>query len=143
MHSALVRKYVAKHPSANIAEIVAAFKEQDIRVSTAWASKIKYEKGKKRRGRKATPANGQQRRPHGAAKVNRGGKADAIRAAFAELGRRARPRDVIAKLAEQGIRVSSSQVVGVRKVLLTETRSRIYNGLVPQRQDGEVLALPA
>ena len=51
-------------------------------------------------------------------------KAQAIRDKIKELGRRARPRDVIAALLERGITVSSAQVSMVRKQMGLRKRRR-------------------
>jgi arginine repressor len=51
-------------------------------------------------------------------------KADAIRDAIARLGRRARPRDVIADLSEKGVTVTSPQVSALMKKLGIKRRRR-------------------
>ncbi|MBX7167908.1 MAG: hypothetical protein K1X74_16360 [Pirellulales bacterium] len=51
-------------------------------------------------------------------KQKRGAKAEAIRAAFDELGVNTAPKDVIAKLAEGGIKVAPAQVSNIRTKLL-------------------------
>jgi arginine repressor len=122
--SELTRKYLAAHPTASVTEIVDGLKAEGIEISTALASKIKYDpsrKGGAKKGRrkmkvgsaKATSKNGAS---------ERGNKAEAIRQAAGSLGGKVRPRDVIAMLKEQGIEVSSAQVsttlkaMGMRKV---------------------------
>jgi len=114
------RKYVAAHPTAKPKEIVDGLKAEGIDISLALASKIKYEPSRKgsakksRRKKKAVVSrNGSSGRGH---------KAEAIRGAAQKLGKKVRPRDVIAMLKEQGITVSSAQVsttlkaMGMRKV---------------------------
>ena len=51
-------------------------------------------------------------------------KADAIRDAIARLGRKARPRDVIADLSEKGVTVTSPQVSGLMKKMGIKRRRR-------------------
>jgi arginine repressor len=51
-------------------------------------------------------------------------KADAIRDAVSRLGRKARPRDVIADLADKGVTVTSPQVSSLMKKLGIKRRRR-------------------
>ena len=118
------RKYVAAHPTANPKEIVEGLKAEGVEVSLALANKIKYDPSRKGSGKK-----GRRKKKVAAAKtVSRNGaskhgvKAEAIRAAAKSLGKKVRPRDVIALLKKQGITVTSAQVsttlkrMGMRKV---------------------------
>jgi arginine repressor len=57
---------------------------------------------KKHKPKKQTPSNGTN-------------KSQSIRDAFRELGKKTRPKDIIAALAEQGIKVASAQVSTVLK----------------------------
>jgi hypothetical protein len=60
------------------------------------------------------------RKPGSAAKTSRSGgasKADAIRMKFDQMGRDARPRDVIAALLSEGVKVTSAQVSMLRSRL--------------------------
>jgi hypothetical protein len=67
-------------------------------------------------------------------------KADAIRDAVSRLGRKARPRDVIADLAEKGVTVTSPQVSSLMKKLGIKRRRRggrvATNGAVRQTSTG-------
>jgi arginine repressor len=94
-------------------DIIAALKEKGVTVSSALVSKTLLRAGfhrksrggktavaKKGAGKKATATNG-------ASEVS---KAQRIRDVAKALGKSVRPRDVVAKLAEQGVRVSSPQV---------------------------------
>ena len=122
--SELARKYISAHPTASVPEIVEGLKAEGTEISTALASKIKYDpsrKGGAKKGRrKKTVAAKRAKSRNGAAK--HGNKAEAIRAAAKSLGGKVRPRDVIANLKDQGISVSSAQVsqtlkaMGMRKV---------------------------
>lgn len=110
--SDLARQYLSKHPGASVSQITDGLKAEGVEISKALASKIKYgrsENGaaKKRAGRR----KGAGRR--GA----RGGasKADSIRQSIRRFGKTFRPRDVIADLAERGVKVSSAQVSTVAK----------------------------
>jgi arginine repressor len=95
--SELTRQYIAKNPSANPKEIVAGLKAEGVEISFGLANKMKYDKSAKGRRKKA-------------AAPDRDNKAEAIRAAAKSLGKKVRPRDIIAMLKEQGIAVSSAQV---------------------------------
>lgn len=110
--SELTRQYVAKNPSAGPKDIVTALKAEGIEISMALASKIKYDKsrkgGAKKAGRKKVASRAAA--PSTNATSERGNKAEAIRQAAKSLGKKVRPRDVIAMLKEQGIEVSSAQV---------------------------------
>lgn len=106
-----VRQYVKKHPRATATEIVAGVKrDAGVDVSQALASKIKY---KERVGgaNKAASSNGSS-------------KAESIRQAAASMAKPVRPRDVIAKLAEQGIEASSAQVSQVLQAMGMKRRKR-------------------
>jgi hypothetical protein len=61
---------------------------------------------------------------NGASGTAAGTKSQAIRDAYARLGSRTRPRDVIADLKSQGIEVSSAQVSMVRKAMGMRRRGR-------------------
>jgi lambda repressor-like predicted transcriptional regulator len=84
-------------------DIIAALKEKGVTVSIALVSKTLKRAGfhPKTRGKKAA-----------AAKNDAGGtsKAQRIRDVAKTLGKKVRPRDVIAELAKEGITVSSPQV---------------------------------
>jgi arginine repressor len=105
----MTRQYVAKHPTAGLKEIVDALKAEGVKISRSLAGKIKY-------GASATKKGRRPRKPgiRSAAKSNfgleRGSKAEAIRSAAKSIGKKVRPRDVIAMLQEQGITVTSAQV---------------------------------
>lgn len=99
-----VRDYLAKRPTSSIKDIVAGLKAEGVSVSAALASKIKYGRPGKTSGRKKKSSKG-----------GRGSKAEAIRAQIKSMGKRMRPRDVIAELKAQGIVVSSAQVSTVAK----------------------------
>ena len=109
-----VRGYLAEHPEAGIKAIVAGLAQQGITVSEAIASKIKYDKGRPKKRRKAARAAARHAVAGNGAELS---KSDEIRNTFKEMGRRTRPRDIIAALAERGIRVSASEVVRVRSDL--------------------------
>jgi arginine repressor len=106
------RQYVAKHPNAGPKEIVAGLKAEGIEVSLALASKVKYDRGAKGSSRKGRGKQSVGRATAASANgsAGHGNKAEAIRAAAKSLGKKVRPRDIIAMLQEQGIRVSSAQV---------------------------------
>lgn len=108
--SDVIREYLSAHPGAPLKEIAAALSAQGIAASTALINKIKYS-DKPKRGRKGKGRRG--RAAH--ASSNGTSKAQAIRDGFAALGRGARPRDVIARLRENGMTVSAAQVSAIRK----------------------------
>jgi hypothetical protein len=87
--SALIRDYLAAKPQASVGDIISTFQQRGIKVSAALAAKIKYNPAEKRmRQRKTRSAiNGQRRRGRPPKRrLERGGKAEAIREAFASLG---------------------------------------------------------
>ena len=107
-----VREYLSSHATAPVKEIAAALSEQGVEVSVALINKIKYS------DRKSLPRGKRGGRRGRASAVEAKGtsKAQAIRDALAHLGRRSRPRDVIAHLKAGGVIVSPAQVSAVRKV---------------------------
>jgi len=106
-----VRQYVKKHPRATAKEIVAGVKRDDgVDVSQALASKIKYK----------VRVGGANK----AASSNDSSKAESIRQVAEGMAKPVRPRDVIAKLAEQGIEASSAQVSQVLKAMGMKRRKR-------------------
>jgi hypothetical protein len=93
-----IREYVRRRPNSTALEVVRGVKrEMGVDVSVGLAAKVK-------RQASATGAS---------ATSNGVTKAEQIRQAARSLGRKVRPRDVIAKLAEQGVSVSSAQVSAV------------------------------
>ena len=100
-----IRKVLAAKPTATVKEIKAELNTQGVAASIALINKLKYDR---KRGTKA-------KKPRQA----RGGvsKADAIRAKFDQLGYDARPRDVIAALTSEGVKVTSAQVSMLRAKL--------------------------
>lgn len=123
--SELARKYLAAHPNASVTEIVDGLKAEGTEISTALASKIKYDPSRKGAGkkgrRKMKKASAKATSKNGAAK--HGNKAEAIRQAAGSLGKTVRPKDVIAMLAKQGITVSSAQVsTTLKRMGMTKVR---------------------
>jgi hypothetical protein len=93
--SDLVRAYINRRPNATANEIVKGVKrDHGVKVSLALASLIK------RGSKSAAPT----------ASSNGASKAEQIRHVAKSMGGKVRPRDVIAKLAEQGVTVTSAQV---------------------------------
>ena len=116
-----VRAYLKAHPDASQKDIAAGLSAQGVQASVSLINKIKYGKPKVKRGRKAKAGrpsahrNGKPAaRKAGASKAGTS-KAQAIRDAFATLGRSTRPRDIIAHLDAQGVKVSAAQVSVLRK----------------------------
>lgn len=92
--SAQIRDALKANPDKSGAEIA-----KELGVSTALVYKVKALSARKsRRGAGKKPRSAQS------------SKAQMIRDAAKELGKKVRPRDVVAKLAEQGVKVSSPQV---------------------------------
>jgi hypothetical protein len=91
-----IRAVIAAQPKATLKEIKDKLHSKGIAASDALVNKIKY--GRKSKGRKVIARNGHAR----------ASKADAIRAMFTELGRNARPRDIIAELKKRGTKVTSA-----------------------------------
>jgi hypothetical protein len=121
--SDIVREYLKGNPTATVQDIVQDLKRYEI--SRALAQKIKYKDGSSggRRGRKpgrtaaasaaaAQPSSENER------------KADSIRRVAGGMGKRVRPRDVVASLREEGIDVTSAQVSQVLKGMGMRRRRR-------------------
>ena len=88
----IIRKYIARSPRSTVLEAVRGIqREYGIEVSPALVAKA-------RRESTAAPQA-----------INDVSKADQIRQTAKSLGRNVRPRDVVARLAEQGVSVSSAQ----------------------------------
>jgi arginine repressor len=115
--SDLTRQYVAKNPGAGPKDIVAGLKAEGVEISAALASKIKYDKSRKGGGKKARLKAGRVTARAASSDSERGNKAEAIRQAAKSLGKKVRPRDIIAMLKEQGIEVSSAQVSTTLKAM--------------------------
>jgi hypothetical protein len=107
-----VREYLSSHATTPVKEVAAALSKQGVEVSIALINKIKYSDRKSPHRRK----RGGRRGPVRAGDAKGTSKAQAIRDALTHLGRRSRPRDVIAHLKEEGVIVSPAQVSAVRKV---------------------------
>jgi transposase len=99
--SALIREALQTNPNkpaSEIAKNVGVSAALVYSVKASLAKKRKPKAGKKKSGRKSEPKNGE---------IN---KAERIRQAAKSLGKKVRPRDVIAELAKDGVVVSSAQV---------------------------------
>lgn len=106
-----IRDYLGQYPEAGVKDIVAGLAKQGIKVSEALASNVKYRSPGKKKRRKSGEATAKPSAASNGADVN---KSEEIRKAFKEMGRRTRPKDVIAALAARGVSVSSGQVSMVR-----------------------------
>jgi arginine repressor len=118
----MTKNYVAKHPAAGLKEIVEALNAEGVTISRSLAGKIKYGPSTAKKGhrpkRSSVRASSQT-----ASGAERGSKAEAIRSAAKSLGKKVRPRDVIAMLQEQGITVTSAQVsTTLKKMGMRRTR---------------------
>ena len=111
----LTKQYVEKHPTAGLNEIVDALKQQGVDISRSLASKIKYGRASAKKGRKAKKTRARVASKNGDSGY--GQKSEAIRSAAKSLGKKVRPRDVIAILKEQGIEVSAAQVSTTLKAM--------------------------
>jgi arginine repressor len=119
--SDVVREYLKSHSSASVSQIVEDLKSHGITASLA--QKIKYKDGAKR-GRRVRKARGAE----AAGAAGEPSKADHIRRVAGGMGKRVRPRDVIASLASEGITVSYAQVGHVLKGLGMRRRGRGKGG---------------
>lgn len=102
--SDVIREILKAQPKATVKEVRSALDARGVKASDALINKIKY-------GR--TDTKGKSRAAKG--KNGHGSKADAIRTMFDQMGASARPRDIVAALAERGIKVTSAQVSTLRK----------------------------
>lgn len=121
--SDIVRDYLKGNPGASVQQIL-----QDLRpygISQALAQKIKYKDGGSR-GRRPRGAARRGAAPTVAAPQSTGeeSKADSIRRVAGGMGKRVRPRDVIAGLRQEGIEVSFAQVGQVLKKMGMRRRRR-------------------
>ncbi|HWB10704.1 MAG TPA: hypothetical protein VG826_15855 [Pirellulales bacterium] len=115
--SDVVRAYINRRPNATATEVVRGIKrEAGIDVSIALAAKIKRETA-------AAPASSAGASKARASKAG-ASKAEQIRQVAGSMGGRVRPRDVIATLAEQGVKVSSAQVSTVLRTMGMKRRRR-------------------
>lgn len=146
--SDIVREYLRGKPTATVNEIVNDLKPYDI--SQALAQKIKYKDGS-RRGRRprkgpAAEAMSSFTPPAPAAGET---KADAIRRIAQAMGKRVRPRDVIAALKSEGTEASFAQVGQVLKSMGMRPRrgrmSRTEAGLprAPRSTESSTISLDA
>ncbi|HEX7377306.1 MAG TPA: hypothetical protein VF278_09350 [Pirellulales bacterium] len=128
--SDIVRDYLRSNPKATVHDIVDDLKAHDI--SQALAQKIKYkDKGHKAGGRRPSSPSRAVRTtspvaaaPVATASAGDESKADSIRRAVGGMGKRVRPRDVVAVLREEGIQVSFAQVGAVLKRMGMRRRSQ-------------------
>jgi hypothetical protein len=121
--SDIVREYLKGNPTASVQQIVDDLKQYGI--SQALAQKIKYKDGP-RRGRRPRKAARRTSSPAFAPAETAAGesKADSIRRVAEGMGKRVRPRDVIAALRGEGIEVSFAQVGQVLKTMGMRRRRR-------------------
>jgi hypothetical protein len=107
--SDLVRAYINRRPNATATEVVKGLKrEHGVKVSPALVAHVK-------RGAKAAAP---------AASSNGVSKAEQIRQVAKSMGGKVRPRDVVAKLGEQGVTVTSAQVSTVLAAMGMKRRRR-------------------
>jgi hypothetical protein len=105
--SDVIRDIIKHQPQSTVKEIQAVLKERGVKASDALVNKVKYaRKGPKGSAKRSGKQPGTST-----------SKAEAIRAAWGDLGLTARPRDVIATLKQRGVSVSSAQVSMLRKSL--------------------------
>jgi hypothetical protein len=111
--SDIVRAYLKTNSSASVNQIV-----EDLRsygITPALAQKIKYKDGAKRGRRGRKPRGAKPTGSYAAGEPASPSKADHIRRVAQSMGKRVRPRDVIAALDVEGISVSFAQVGQVLK----------------------------
>ena len=118
--SELIRHYMSQNPTQSAQEVVAGLKGQGTIVTPGLVYQIKHarSKAKKAAARKMKRrAKARRRAAQHSAATNaapvRGAKADAIREVARAIGKRVRPRDVRATLAERGIAVTWAQISSV------------------------------
>jgi hypothetical protein len=107
-----IREVMAAKPKATVKEIKAELDARGVAVSVALINKLKYD-----RNRGGAKGKKSRRTRSG------GSKADAIRAKFDQLGYDARPRDIIAALKSEGVKVTSAQVSMLRAKLSTNGKA--------------------
>jgi hypothetical protein len=112
-----IRAVIAAQPKATLKEIQARLQARGVKASNALVNKIKY-------GRMS--ANG-RKSARSRANGSSTSKADAIRGMFAQMGRDARPRDIIAALKSRGVIVTSAQVSMLRRRLPRGAAPRVQS----------------
>lgn len=116
--SDLVRAYIVRRPNATGSEVIKGIKrEHGVKVSPALVVHVK-------RGTKAAAP---------AASSSSATKAEQIRQVAKSMGGKVRPRDVTAKLAEQGVTVSSAQVSTVLAAMGMKRRKPGRRAAVTER----------
>lgn len=118
-----VREYVAHHPDATAKEVATSLKQAGINISDSLVSKVKArDSGRSGRTKSRRAASSTT----GAARTTATGtsKAERIRQAAQGMDQPVRPRDVIATLASEGVRVSPAQVSGVLRSMGMRRRGR-------------------
>lgn len=133
--SDIVRGYLKTNPTASVKQIV-----EDLRadgITHATAQKIKYKDGARRGRRGRKPRSTRAVGSYPASETAAPSKADHIRRVAQGMGKRVRPRDVIAALAVEGISVSYAQVGQVLRNLGMRRRAR---GAVGRPRRGQVAA---
>ena len=147
--SDLARQYLSRHPGASVAQITDGLKAEGVEISKALASKIKYGRSAngatKKRGGRRKGAGGSV--AGGSVAAGSTSKAEAIRQSIRRFGKRFRPRDVIADLAEKGVEVSSAQVSTIAKTMGMRPRRKgrgpAATGARPAATRSEELSLAA
>ncbi|HUY90420.1 MAG TPA: hypothetical protein VMV10_16910 [Pirellulales bacterium] len=152
--SDLARQYLSRHPGASVAQITDGLKAEGVEISKALASKIKYgrsangatkKRGGRRKGAGGSVAGGSV--AGGSVAAGSTSKAEAIRQSIRRFGKRFRPRDVIADLAEKGVEVSSAQVSTIAKTMGMRPRRKgrgpAATGARPAATRSEELSLAA
>ncbi|MEX0713713.1 MAG: hypothetical protein WD278_15340 [Pirellulales bacterium] len=123
----LIRGFLETRPEASTAEIVSEMSGQGVPVSPALVNAVRYDGEHELRRRWEKIEGTYDPEPADTPpepKPKRGAKAQAIRDTFGALGEKARPSQVIKELAGRGIKVSSSQVIAVRKGLQRTGRAK-------------------
>jgi hypothetical protein len=138
--SELIRDYLSLYPNQRAREVAAGLEAQGTVVNTGLVYQIRHalsqaktkkaDAGKmKRRAKASRRTEGPSAASNAAAP--RGAKADAIREAAQAIGKRVRPRDVRAILAERGIAVTWAQIGSVLTSMGMRRRPRRNRAATP------------
>ncbi len=118
--SQAIRDYMSKNAGANANQVVEGLKAEGVNVTAGLVYQVKTA-GKKKRAAKRAKRKAAMAKAAASTNAAGGTKADQIREIAKGMGKRVRPRDVRAALAEKGIAVTRTQVsqvltgMGMRK----------------------------
>jgi hypothetical protein len=125
LKSASVLEYQSKNPNVSASEVVAALKQQGIKISQAMVYNIRSNSKQSKPGRRPATTSASDK---GASEY--GGKSQAVRAALRKLGRKAPTKEIIDHLAGKGVEVSVALVAKVKSRMKPGRKGRRANATI-------------